>query len=112
VHLARKSVETLLALIESSGQVVTKEDLMATVWPDRIVDEANLAQNIAVIRKAIGAAHGEPGQIETFPGRGYRILGPITLLQEAGKVALESSGEAQARRQPAARSWFWGRWAA
>jgi Tol biopolymer transport system component/DNA-binding winged helix-turn-helix (wHTH) protein len=96
VHLARKSVETLLALIESSGQVVTKEDLMATVWPDRIVDEANLAQNIAVIRKAIGAAHGEPGQIETFPGRGYRILGPITLLQEAGKVALESSGEAQA----------------
>jgi len=52
VHLARKSVETLLALIESSGQVVTKEDLMATVWPDRIVDEANLAQNIAVHPKS------------------------------------------------------------
>jgi Tol biopolymer transport system component/DNA-binding winged helix-turn-helix (wHTH) protein len=100
VHLARKSVETLAALLESSGQVVTREDLMATVWPDRIVDEANLAQNIAVIRKAIGAAHGEPGHIETFPGRGYRILGPITVSEEAGEVARESPGEPE---EPLAR---------
>lgn len=96
VHLARKSVETLLALLESSGQVVTREDLMATVWPDRIVDEANLAQNIAVIRKAIGVAQGEPGHIETFPGRGYRVLGPITVSEEAGEVARGSPGEAEA----------------
>jgi Tol biopolymer transport system component/DNA-binding winged helix-turn-helix (wHTH) protein len=103
VHLARKSVETLLALLESSGQVVTKEDLMATVWPDRIVDEANLAQNIAVIRKVIGAAHGEPGHIETFPGRGYRILGPITVSEEAGEVARESPGEPEEPPAPARR---------
>lgn len=50
---------------------------MAAVWPDRVVDDANLAQNIAVVRKAIAALHGEPGSIETFPGRGYRILGPV-----------------------------------
>ena len=103
VHLARKSVETLLALLENPGQVVTKEDLMATVWPDRIVDEANLAQNIAVIRKAIGAPHGEPGHIETFPGRGYRILGPITLSEEASEAARESSGEPEEPPPPARR---------
>jgi Tol biopolymer transport system component/DNA-binding winged helix-turn-helix (wHTH) protein len=95
VRLARKSVETLLALLENSGQVVTKEDLMATVWPDRIVDEANLAQNIAVIRKAIIVEHGQPGHIETFPGRGYRVLGPITVSEDAGEVAREPSVEAE-----------------
>jgi Tol biopolymer transport system component/DNA-binding winged helix-turn-helix (wHTH) protein len=103
VHLARKSVETLLALLENCGRVVTKEDLMAAVWPDRIVDEANLAQNIAVIRKAIATAQGEPGHIETFPGRGYRILGPITVLEEAGEVARESAGEPEEPPAPPRR---------
>ncbi|MGC8794319.1 MAG: winged helix-turn-helix transcriptional regulator, partial [Bryobacteraceae bacterium] len=79
VHLTRKAVETLLVLVESAGQVVTKEEIFAAVWPDRVVDEANLAQNIAVIRKALAAPKGEPGYIETFPGRGYRLLGPVAL---------------------------------
>lgn len=52
---------------------------MSAVWPDRVVDEANLAQNIAVIRKTLGAAPGEPAYIETFPGRGYRLLGPVSV---------------------------------
>ena len=103
VRLARKSVETLLALLENAGQVVTKEDLMATVWPDRIVDEANLAQNIAVIRKALAAPHGEPGHIETFAGRGYRILGPITVSEEAGELPRESSSEPEGHPPPARR---------
>jgi Tol biopolymer transport system component/DNA-binding winged helix-turn-helix (wHTH) protein len=104
VRLARKSVETLLALLENPGQVVTKEDLMAAVWPDRIVDEANLAQNIAVIRKAIAAAQGEPGHIETFAGRGYRILGPVTASEEAGgETGRESPGESEAKPPPPGR---------
>lgn len=79
VRLTRKAIETLLALVENCGVVLTKEELMHTVWPDRVVDEANLAQNIAVIRKALGVEHGAPGCIETFPGRGYRIIGPVTV---------------------------------
>lgn len=84
VRLARKAVETLLALVENAGQVLTKEELLATVWPDRVVDEANLAQNVAVIRKALGVERGAAGYIETFPGRGYRILGPISMSEEPG----------------------------
>ncbi|MCX7604617.1 MAG: hypothetical protein N2036_11140, partial [Bryobacteraceae bacterium] len=41
-------------------------------------DEANLAQNIAVIRKTLAASPGDPAYIETFPGRGYRLLGPVS----------------------------------
>lgn len=86
VHLTRKAVETLLALVENAGQVVTKEELMSAVWPDRVVEEANLAQNVAVIRRSLGAEKGAPGYIETFPGRGYRILGPISVCEETGDL--------------------------
>ncbi len=77
VTLTRKAAETLEALAERAGEVVTKEALMAAIWPDRVVDEANLTQQIAVLRKAMQAAAGEPGFIETFPARGYRMVGPV-----------------------------------
>ncbi len=83
VHAPRKAVETLLALVENPGQVLSKDELMAKLWPDRIVNEANLAQNIAVVRRFMKVEPGAPGYIETFPGSGYRILGPVTSCEEA-----------------------------
>lgn len=77
VAMTRKAVETLLVLVENSGQVVPKEELLTTIWPDRVVDEANLTQNIAMVRRALAAERGTPSYIETFPGRGYRLLGPV-----------------------------------
>ena len=83
VHMTRKAVETLLVLVEHSGQVLTKDEIMRAVWSDRVVDEANLAQNIAVIRRTLGAAKGSPAYIETFPGRGYRLEGPVSAEQQS-----------------------------
>lgn len=82
IHAPRKAVETLLALVEDDGRVVTKEDLMEKLWPHRVVNEANLAQNIAVLRRVMGIEQSGPGFIETFPGTGYRIVGPITAADE------------------------------
>lgn len=79
LRLTRKVVETLLVLAENSGRVVPKEELMSSIWPDRMVDEANLKQNIAVIRRALPIAPGCPGHIETYPGRGYRMVGPVAM---------------------------------
>jgi Tol biopolymer transport system component/DNA-binding winged helix-turn-helix (wHTH) protein len=78
VPLTRKAAETLLVLVEHPGQVLTKDEIRAAVWADRVVDDANLAQNIAVVRKALGVEKGNPAYIETFPGRGYRLQGPVT----------------------------------
>jgi Tol biopolymer transport system component/DNA-binding winged helix-turn-helix (wHTH) protein len=83
VKLARKAVETLLVLVEHPDQVLTKEELIEAIWQGRVVDEANLIQNIAVIRRTLGVKPGQPGFIETFPGRGYRLLGPILAEEEA-----------------------------
>lgn len=82
VRLSRKAAETLLALIEHPGQVLTKDELIGTIWQGRVVDEANLIQNIAVVRRTLGLSPGQAGYIETFPGRGYRMLGPIVAEEE------------------------------
>jgi TolB-like protein/DNA-binding winged helix-turn-helix (wHTH) protein/Flp pilus assembly protein TadD len=72
--LPPKVVETLLILVESSGSVVDKETLLSSVWPDTFVDENNLAQNISVLRRALGSGDS---RIETIPKRGYRLIAPV-----------------------------------
>jgi DNA-binding winged helix-turn-helix (wHTH) protein len=77
VSLTPKAFATLLALVEKSGHVVEKDELVKVVWPDSYVEEANLAQNIFKLRQVLGKNRlGEP-YIETVPRRGYRFLGLV-----------------------------------
>ena len=54
VSLTPKVFDTLLVLLENSSHVLTKKELMEKVWPDSFVEENNLAQNISILRKALG----------------------------------------------------------
>ncbi len=82
--LTPKQVETLLALIEHHGEIVSKDALMTRLWPNAFVEESNLIQNIHVLRKVLGeAADGRP-MIETLRRRGYRFNGE---LRKSGTVA-------------------------
>jgi pimeloyl-ACP methyl ester carboxylesterase/DNA-binding winged helix-turn-helix (wHTH) protein/class 3 adenylate cyclase len=76
VALTPKAFDTLLALVENPGRVLTKEELMQAVWPGAFVEENNLAQNISILRKTLGA-----GVIETIPKRGYRFAAPVRLIE-------------------------------
>jgi len=67
LHLSPKSVSILYLLARHAGQVVSKERIMAEVWPDRVVEESNLKQHIAVIRRALEA---EPGSAACRAGEG------------------------------------------
>lgn len=75
--LGPKVVETLVALLERPGEVAGKAELLARVWPEGYVDEANLAQNIYVIRKTL-RSFGGIDPIETVPRRGYRFTLPVS----------------------------------
>jgi DNA-binding winged helix-turn-helix (wHTH) protein/TolB-like protein/Flp pilus assembly protein TadD len=86
IPLTPKAFETLLALVEHSGQIVEKDELMQRVWPGLAVEENNLTQNISALRKALGEKREEPEYILTVPGIGYRFIGDVR----------ESSGEARA----------------
>ncbi len=76
--LGPKVVETLLALLEHPGEVLTKNELLDRIWPEGFVEEANLAQNVYVLRKTM-RAHWDCAAIETVPRRGYRFAGTVTM---------------------------------
>ena len=77
ISLAPKVVETLLALVERGGEIVSKDELMERLWANAFVEESNLVQNIYILRKTLGeTADGKP-MIETLRRRGYRFNGEL-----------------------------------
>src|SRR5436305_13985806 len=84
VPLTPKAFEMLLVLVESSGHVLTKEELMKRVWPDTIVEEANLSHNIYKLREALGESRDGEKYIETVPRRGYRFVAKVTKRPDGG----------------------------
>ena len=77
VLITPKALEVLLVLVRSSGQVVSKDELMSEVWPGTFVEPNNLAFNISLLRKALGENGDERGYIETVPKRGYRFVASV-----------------------------------
>jgi len=75
VQLTSKAFDLLVALIESGGREVTKEELMERIWADQIVEDANLTVTMANLRKALGEKARDHRFIVTIPGRGYRFVG-------------------------------------
>src|SRR6266700_6327078 len=73
VPLTPKAIETLIVLVENRDRVVSKDELMKTLWPDSFVEESNLSQNIFLLRKALGDSAQERRYILTIPGRGYQF---------------------------------------
>jgi DNA-binding winged helix-turn-helix (wHTH) protein/TolB-like protein len=80
VVLTPKAIETLLALVERHGRVVSKDELFQRVWPDAFVEENNLAQNVSLLRRVLGEGTSGGRFIETVPKRGYRFVAPVTEL--------------------------------
>ena len=101
VALGPKVVETLLALIEHPGDVLAKGALLDRVWPEGFVEEANLAQNIYVLRKTLRASW-DVDAIETVPRRGYRFVAPVHVVEHVA-AAPEVAIEEQPKRRSARR---------
>ncbi len=80
-----KVVETLLTLVEHPGEVFAKSALLARIWPEGFVDEANLAQNVYVLRKTL-RARWDAEVIETIPRRGYRFVAPVERLDDVPRA--------------------------
>src|ERR1700741_4171251 len=90
VSLTPKVFDMLLTLVESSGEVVSKDSLMKKVWPDSFVEEGNLTQNISLLRKALGEGRNGNQYIETVARRGYRFVAPVSESWDQG-IDLASS---------------------
>ena len=94
IRLGGRAFDVLIALLEASGAVVSKDALMARVWPDRIVEDNSLQAQISALRAAFGA---ERGLIRTVAGRGYQFTGEIRSLA-AGSDERPGAGVTAAER--------------
>jgi len=79
--LGGRAFDILIALIEARGAVVSKNALMARVWPGRVVEEHNLESHVSTLRAVLGP---DRGLIRTVSGRGYQFTGEIRALSQAG----------------------------
>lgn len=100
ISLTPKAVETLIALVERRGDVVSKDELMGEIWADTIVEESNLAQYLHVLRKTLGNTSDGKPYIETLKRRGYRFNGTVHVVKN-GSASVAPSDETENLQHPA-----------
>jgi TolB-like protein/DNA-binding winged helix-turn-helix (wHTH) protein len=96
VALGPKTFDVLLLLVRNSGRVLSKDEIMKEVWADTFVEEANLPQHIAMLRKALGETAQAHHYIITLPGHGYRFAGEVHILT-AGDHDLHRDSQSHAQ---------------
>lgn len=88
-HLEPKAMELLCFLAERPGAVVSREALLAALWPGLVVGDDALTQAVIKLRKALGDDAREPTYIQTVPKRGYRLIAQVgTLAPEQARVPI------------------------
>jgi Tol biopolymer transport system component/DNA-binding winged helix-turn-helix (wHTH) protein len=112
VSLTPKVFEMLVTLLEHRGEVITKRQLMDLLWPDSFVEESNLTQNVAVLRKALGDNSKQPKFVITVPGQGYKFVGDVRQRDGDRRVEDPPSETITAppivtHAQTGGRTWVW-----
>lgn len=92
VPLTPKVLETLIQLVQHHGQILKKDELMQAIWPDTVVEENNLNQNISVLRRVFKERNGNDRYILTVPGTGYRFVARVEILNGAREATSTTVG--------------------
>ncbi|MCC6329433.1 MAG: winged helix-turn-helix domain-containing protein [Acidobacteria bacterium] len=93
IALTPKVFETLLVFLEHRGEILEKNYLMNLLWQESFVEESNLTQNVAVLRRALGENSKENKFIVTVPGRGYKFVAEVCETSRTETRASNHSGE-------------------
>ncbi|HEY6400075.1 MAG TPA: winged helix-turn-helix domain-containing protein [Blastocatellia bacterium] len=124
IMLPPKEFDLLLLLVQNPGQVLNRESLIKALWPDTVVEEANLNVHISALRKALAEKSGGQHYIETLPRLGYRFIAPVAEVNMTEAIspasrALEENGAgvlsgkaATTANNLAVANWHSRRWAA
>jgi len=94
VRLGSRALEILIALVERHGELVTKEELMARVWPSVFVEPSNLTVHITALRRVLGDGLKGNRYLINIPGRGYRFVAPVSTADNEMPWSGQRSGPA------------------
>lgn len=95
IPLRLKVFDTLRVLVENAGQLVTKQELLDTIWPETTVEENNLNHNVSVLRKALGEKATGQQYIETVPRVGYRFTAGAEAAEPRAGATVASAARAR-----------------
>jgi DNA-binding winged helix-turn-helix (wHTH) protein/Tol biopolymer transport system component len=98
VALTAKLFDLLVYLIEHRGRLVEKQELLDAVWPNVVVEEANLPQTISVLRRALGEDRKAHEYIATIPGRGYQFVASVEVVEPQSGTSADEPGTGPALR--------------
>ena len=118
IPITPKAFDLLMVLVQRSGHLIEKRELLEAVWPASFVEEGNLSVMVHALRKAFGSDHRDYTYIETVAKRGYRFVAevklieyaPAALVAPASRLSLELAGPqlpliAPATISPSADTW-------
>ena len=94
VALGSRALDLAWLLADRHGELISKDEIMETVWPGRVVEENNLTVQISTLRRILDQARAEGSCIQTVVGHGYRFVAPVTRVEPALGA---SSGECRSR---------------
>src|SRR5580700_9239217 len=95
VALGSRALDLLRLLVEGKGELVSKDQIMAAVWPGTAVEEANLTVQISTLRCVLDRDRRQGSCIQTIPGRGYRFTRAVTRIETeapASAATLQQGG--------------------
>jgi predicted ATPase/DNA-binding winged helix-turn-helix (wHTH) protein len=95
LRLGSRALDILITLVERAGEIVGNDDLVARVWPNLHVEEANLRVHVAALRKALSDTRAGSRFIANVPGRGYSFVAPVS--RERTRLAPSGAGGAPPR---------------
>jgi predicted ATPase/DNA-binding winged helix-turn-helix (wHTH) protein len=101
VHIGNRALDLLIVLVGRAGDIVTKDELFARVWPDLTVDEGNLRTQVGLVRKALRDGQSGARYVMTVPGRGYRFVAPLSTMETLKSVEPRASPVESASGLPA-----------
>ena len=107
VALGPRAVAVLAALVERANEYVQKKTIIDAAWPDVVVEESNLAVQISAIRRVLAQVPEGERWIETLARRGYRFVGPVTVVRDS--IAKETSAGRENSNLPEPLTSFIGR---
>ena len=107
LRLGRRAVDILLILLEQAGNVVSKQELIARVWPKSVVEDGNLRVHMAALRKALGDGQAGQRYIVTVAQRGYSFVAPLSI--EPMTIPADGIPQSQAHNLPLRRTRMIGR---
>ena len=110
IPLNAKAFDLLYFLARNSGRVITKEEILNSVWKDQFVEEANLTVQVSSIRKALGDQSADPRYLVTIPGKGYQFVADVVPAYDPDRPPNPEPAEVDDERQnevrPFAKQWI------